>query len=291
MFLLQNYQPTILRDNAKPVMEDEETGSRFKNRLDTFAGRTTLGMVVFMKEGQHIGYKLFWFFIFLAGLGGCTYNISLLIGNYFSYNIDTTVSLGYEKLPFPSVTVCNINPTRSSAISAGSPTGNMKAMQQFAAQLQPKQVYNKPPPGQAGSAPTAGPPGPPGTAAPGPAGPTGNGTANNTQSQGPATQGSDVTQNFGSTQRPGTQGPNGTQGPGTQNPSAQSSETHTPDITLGLEMTQDSATQSLGAQDVDNIQGPTIQGPQGPYQDNYETVLDEDQPHNRRVCSVTNAAR
>lgn len=282
-------------------MEDEETESRFKKRLDAFAGRTTLGMVVFMKEGQHIGYKLFWFVIFLAGLGGCTYNISLLIGNYFSYNIDTTVSLGYEKLPFPAVTVCNINPTRSSAISAGSPTGNMKAMQQFAAQLQPKQAYNKPPPGEAGSASTSGPPGPPGTAAPGPAGPAGNGTANNTQGQGSATQGSGITQGPGSTQGLGTQGPggsqgsgpqgpDGTQGPGTQNPGAQSPEAQSPDIAQGLGGTQDSDTQSLGIQDVGNIQGTTIQGSQGPYQDNYETVLDEDLSHNRRVCRVTNAA-
>ena len=119
------------------MSDKEEYQSRVKKCLDHFAGRTTLGTVIFMKEAVRWWYKLFWILIFLGGVGASTYNVYLLIDKFFQYPVDTQVTLSYEKLPFPSVTVCNINPVRKSAVQAG----GAPAMNQFVSQLMPKQNY------------------------------------------------------------------------------------------------------------------------------------------------------
>ena len=136
---MQTYQPTILRDGKlRDVSDNEVYHLRVKKCFDHFAERTTLGTVIFMKEAVRWWYKLFWILIFLGGVCASAYNVYLLIDEFFQYPVNTQVTLSYEKLPFPSITVCNINPVRKSAVEA---SGVSPALNQFASQLMPVQAY------------------------------------------------------------------------------------------------------------------------------------------------------
>ncbi len=130
---------TLRDEKPSSLNEASPHKSRFRRRLDRFADRTTLGTVIFMKEAVHWWYKLFWVAIFLAGIGATTYNIYLLIDLYFQYPVDTQVTLSYEQLPFPSITVCNINPFRKSAMVNGA---DSSALNEFTSQLMPKMSYD-----------------------------------------------------------------------------------------------------------------------------------------------------
>lgn len=110
---------------------------RLKKRLDTYAARSSLGTVVFMKEAGHWWYRIFWICIFLGGMAATIYNVQMLLVLYFSFQVNTQVSLGYAKLDFPTVTICNINPIRQSMLDQyGTPE-----MKNFVAQLKPTNSY------------------------------------------------------------------------------------------------------------------------------------------------------
>ena len=44
------------------------------------------------------------------------FQMKSIYDKYYSYETTTSIKLKYSKLPFPSVTVCNINPLRKSML-------------------------------------------------------------------------------------------------------------------------------------------------------------------------------
>ncbi|XP_050400495.2 degenerin mec-10 [Patella vulgata] len=58
-----------------------------------------------------------WTFIFLIGTSGMIFHLFYLFGIYLQFSKQTTVSLGFDALPFPAVTICSVNPMRQSMTS------------------------------------------------------------------------------------------------------------------------------------------------------------------------------
>jgi hypothetical protein len=52
--------------------------------LDTFAGRTSLLGVAYIRESRHVITKLIWLIIFLAMLGASIYQLKKVFDKYFS---------------------------------------------------------------------------------------------------------------------------------------------------------------------------------------------------------------
>lgn len=111
--------------------------TRLLEAADEFAGHTSLGGIPFIRDGHRFWYKMFWTVVFIGACAGGAYNLSDNIRRYLRYEYDTKVTLTYDYLDFPSVTVCNINPVRLSAIAQYG-TDNMKY---FFGQLTPSQQY------------------------------------------------------------------------------------------------------------------------------------------------------
>ncbi|XP_066292698.1 amiloride-sensitive sodium channel subunit alpha-like [Branchiostoma lanceolatum] len=60
--------------------------------------------------------RVVWGIIFLASLTYFMYNFSLMLQRYFSYPVSTSIDIKFASLPFPAVTVCNVNPVRASKL-------------------------------------------------------------------------------------------------------------------------------------------------------------------------------
>ncbi|XP_035694516.1 degenerin deg-1-like [Branchiostoma floridae] len=60
--------------------------------------------------------RIVWGIIFLASFAYFLYNFSLMLQRYFSYPVTTSIDIKFASLPFPAVTVCNLNPVRASKL-------------------------------------------------------------------------------------------------------------------------------------------------------------------------------
>lgn len=61
--------------------------------------------------------KALWTLITIVALVMLGVNLNQLFVNYFSFNFDVIIEMEYEReLTFPAVTVCNMNPVKSSLV-------------------------------------------------------------------------------------------------------------------------------------------------------------------------------
>ncbi|CAD6194478.1 unnamed protein product [Caenorhabditis auriculariae] len=58
----------------------------------------------------------FWLFILLLSTAGLVYLFTVTLKQYFSYAKTVNIKVGLQEFPFPSITLCNINPYKLSAI-------------------------------------------------------------------------------------------------------------------------------------------------------------------------------
>lgn len=105
------------------VMAEEQGRLTFRERLchkdftrsKKYVESTTTHGVVHVFKGHSKIRRLFWAFIFLGAVVGCLYNIADRINYLAGGPTATTISLKRERsLPFPAVTVCNLNVARRS---------------------------------------------------------------------------------------------------------------------------------------------------------------------------------
>jgi hypothetical protein len=89
----------------------EPTSARARAVYVHFAETTTFGGVIHTHLSPHWAWKTIWVLIVLALFAATCWNCALVILDYWSYPVDTTVTVSYQpSVPFPTVTVCNRNP-------------------------------------------------------------------------------------------------------------------------------------------------------------------------------------
>ena len=102
-----------------------------------YAGYTSLQGIPFINRASRWYSKIFWSLVFMASLAAMLYQTYKVFHKYYKYETTTSVSIGYDKLSFPSLTLCNINPIRLS--KANEIGGSIK---EFVSSLDPKDQYH-----------------------------------------------------------------------------------------------------------------------------------------------------
>ncbi len=54
--------------------------------------------------------RIIWAILFLVATGFCAYQIIDLVRQFLGYPKDMEIKLEFRALPFPAVTICNVNP-------------------------------------------------------------------------------------------------------------------------------------------------------------------------------------
>ncbi|KAH9491440.1 hypothetical protein Btru_032187 [Bulinus truncatus] len=79
-----------------------------------FADKTSLNGVPFIKSSSMIVAKLIWSLVLAAAIGAMIFHLYSLFKNFFAFNKHSQIDLSFSKLPFPAVTLCNVNIMRAS---------------------------------------------------------------------------------------------------------------------------------------------------------------------------------
>lgn len=89
----------------------DSTGKRkrFRRLFSRFAEKTSMVGVPWIYSARFWWAKVIWTILLLAALAAMTLHLWYLLSQYYSYPKTTTISLGFDKLRFPQVTICNTN--------------------------------------------------------------------------------------------------------------------------------------------------------------------------------------
>ncbi|NWU94440.1 SCNNB protein, partial [Upupa epops] len=90
-------------------------GYTYKELLVWYCDNTnTHGPKRIIKEGPK--KKMIWFFLTLLFASLVFWQWGILINTYLSYNVTSSLSIGFKTMKFPAVTVCNANPFKYSEV-------------------------------------------------------------------------------------------------------------------------------------------------------------------------------
>uniref|UniRef100_A0A6I8PDH2 Epithelial sodium channel subunit alpha n=1 Tax=Ornithorhynchus anatinus TaxID=9258 RepID=A0A6I8PDH2_ORNAN len=88
----------------------------YRDLFRFFCNNTTIHGAIRLVCSQHNRMKtVFWAALCLCSFGMMYWQFGLLFGDYFSYPVGLHINLNSDKLVFPAVTVCTLNPFRYSA--------------------------------------------------------------------------------------------------------------------------------------------------------------------------------
>ncbi|XP_055962840.1 amiloride-sensitive sodium channel subunit alpha [Sorex fumeus] len=101
--------------------EDEEALIEFhrsyRELFQFFCNNTTIHGAIRLVCSKHNRMKTaFWAVLWLSAFGMMYWQFGLLFGEYFSYPVNLNINLNSDKLVFPAVTVCTLNPYRYTEI-------------------------------------------------------------------------------------------------------------------------------------------------------------------------------
>ena len=134
MFLSQYPESTYNWDYDKPPKEPKT----FKGVMTRFGSYTSLQGIPFILRAKRWYSRLLWILLFIAALGLTTWQFIEVLQKFLAQDTSTSITLGYANLEFPSVTICNINPIRQSALNETSPK-----VEKFIKSLTPSEEYNQ----------------------------------------------------------------------------------------------------------------------------------------------------
>lgn len=99
------------------AVNDDKDEKTFKNLMLKFMGYTSAHGIGRLGESKTIFWKIFWSLICLGAFGMFIFQAYGLFTLYLSRPVSTSVKITFEKqLPFPSVTICNLNMIRNEAM-------------------------------------------------------------------------------------------------------------------------------------------------------------------------------
>ncbi|XP_070548128.1 uncharacterized protein [Ptychodera flava] len=95
-----------------------DSGNRtWKSQVQGFGNRTTTHGISYIVNASSHFSRTIWLVIFLAAMAALVAQVGLLIKQYFDRDVIVEIKLVTdEQLPFPTVTVCNTNMIRRSAV-------------------------------------------------------------------------------------------------------------------------------------------------------------------------------
>ncbi|XP_074259524.1 LOW QUALITY PROTEIN: epithelial sodium channel subunit alpha [Saimiri boliviensis] len=104
----------------QPTAEEEaliEFHRSYRELFEFFCNNTTIHGAIRLVCSQHNRMKTaFWAVLWLCTFGVMYWQFGLLFGEYFSYPVSLNINLNSDKLVFPAVTICTLNPYRYAEI-------------------------------------------------------------------------------------------------------------------------------------------------------------------------------
>lgn len=105
----------------QPTEEEEaliEFHRSYRELFQFFCNNTTIHGAIRLVCSQHNRMKTaFWAVLWLCAFAMMYWQFGLMFGEYFSYPVNLNINLNSDKLVFPAVTVCTLNPYRSAQAS------------------------------------------------------------------------------------------------------------------------------------------------------------------------------
>ncbi|KAM5140661.1 epithelial sodium channel subunit alpha [Mantella aurantiaca] len=107
------------------MAEEEKTGkegliefySSYRELFEFFCNNTTIhGAIRLVCSRNNRMKTAFWLVLFLVTFGLMYWQFGLLFGQYFSYPVSINLNVNSDRLMFPAVTVCTLNPYRYHSI-------------------------------------------------------------------------------------------------------------------------------------------------------------------------------
>ena len=93
----------------------EDESQSLQDLLKNAMGNASAHGLPNIDRSESIPRKMFWSFLFLAGLALFLWQCSALLMAYYEYPVNTAIELKYSKqLNFPAITICNLNPIKLS---------------------------------------------------------------------------------------------------------------------------------------------------------------------------------
>ncbi len=113
------YPPQVNIDDSEIDSKgtDDKQEKTFMNLLSTFADLTSIQGIPHIKKANHWWSTAFWTLVFMCAVSIALLQTTEVFKNYFSYDYNTKIDVSSSVLQFPSVTVCNINPVRTSQLN------------------------------------------------------------------------------------------------------------------------------------------------------------------------------
>ncbi|CAH2322730.1 amiloride-sensitive sodium channel subunit alpha [Pelobates cultripes] len=107
-----------MSEEEKPPKEGLiEFYSSYRELFEFFCNNTTIhGAIRLVCSRNNRMKTAFWLVLFLVTFGLMYWQFGLLFGQYFSYPVNINVNINTDKLNFPAVTVCTLNPYRYQSI-------------------------------------------------------------------------------------------------------------------------------------------------------------------------------
>ncbi|KAK6178830.1 hypothetical protein SNE40_011326 [Patella caerulea] len=107
-------------DSSDTPTPQKKSRKSLKKIVKTFAERTSMQGVPNINNSKHWFQKLMWSVLLVGSMVAMTFHLKFLFDTYYAWPKHSTVSLGFNSLEFPAVTICNVNPIRQSKIHLGS---------------------------------------------------------------------------------------------------------------------------------------------------------------------------
>lgn len=100
-------------------MEDDKEKNdptSIRRTLYDLASQSNVHGISFLVGNKSLPIKVIWAAAFLGLFGFATYQLYTIMTLYYSYPVQTKVKVEFKPLPFPAVTICNMNTIRKSKV-------------------------------------------------------------------------------------------------------------------------------------------------------------------------------
>ncbi|XP_060578218.1 uncharacterized protein LOC132735297 [Ruditapes philippinarum] len=89
--------------------DSTEKQKSFRRLIIRFAEKTSMTGVPYINNAKFWWARLIWCFMLLVAIAAMSLHLWYLIDQYTDYPVQTKISLGFQTLDFPEVTLCNVN--------------------------------------------------------------------------------------------------------------------------------------------------------------------------------------
>ncbi|KAK3580988.1 hypothetical protein CHS0354_007022 [Potamilus streckersoni] len=90
--------------------------------IERFADKCSMQGISYIHAARFWWSRLIWVVLTLSAIGAMTFHFYYIMNQYYEYPVQTTVSLGFNNLQLPGITICNVNVLRNSKLNISNST-------------------------------------------------------------------------------------------------------------------------------------------------------------------------